>query len=367
MGGVRASTLIPAAAGIVLFIAGCLGAFGDGWGYGLLLVCAMLLLAGTTMFAVFVFSHRFEDGTLKGAFTWLFYLGAWAYVLGVCALGGFYVAETIAGRMELKWILFGPSAIAALIVLDYGLYRLLVKKNLPTWARYRQFISRAATDPASMRRTFLDDVVLHRALFSVSGFRWLRHTLIFWGFVLMFALELVAVFLREGIPAFGFRDIWEEHGNPVRLAFDFGFDFFGLMVLVGCVLALIYRVMVNGTEDQKYTDTPTAVFLLLVVASGFVVEAMRIESMPGEYHLFSFAGYFLSSFIPAANWLGSTTYEFLWLAHVLGSCLFIAYVPIKRLVHSCATPMGRLMHSQKGMLAAKREAVLRGLQMNRQV
>ena len=63
--------------------------------------------------------------------------------------------------------------------------------------------------------------------------------------------------------------------------------------------------------------------------------------------------------------MGSTTYEFLWLAHVLGSCLFIAYVPIKRLVHSCATPMGRLMTSQTRLLAEKKRAVLSGLMMHR--
>jgi nitrate reductase gamma subunit len=358
--------VIPAAAGVVLFIAGCMGGFGGAWGYGLLLVCVMLLLAGSLLFAVFIFSHLFDDSTLKGTFTWLFFLGVWAYVLGVCALGGHFIAETIAGRMGFKWILFGPAALAALVMFDHGLYRSLVKNNLPAWARYRQYISRSGSDPAAMRRTFVDDVVLHRALFSVNGFRWLRHTLIYWGFVLMFGLELIAVFVREALPAFGYRDIWEELEHPVRLAFDFGFDFFGLMVLVGCVLALVYRVMVNGTEEQKYTDTPTTVFLLLVVFSGFVVEALRMASVPSEYHMVSFVGSFMAEFVPQGDWLESTTYEFLWLLHVLGSCLFIAYVPIKRLVHSCATPMGRLMYSQKGLLAAKREGVLRGLLTNRQ-
>ena len=33
----------------------------------------------------------------------------------------------------------------------------------------------------------------------------------------------------------------------------------------------------------------------------------------------------------------------------------------KRLIHSCATPMGRLMNSQKGMLEAKRRASISGL------
>ena len=62
-----------------------------------------------------------------------------------------------------------------------------------------------------MRRTLVEDVILHRTLRSVSGFRWLKHTLIFWGFALMFAAELLAVFVREGFPAFGWSDIWEIH------------------------------------------------------------------------------------------------------------------------------------------------------------
>ena len=33
-------------------------------------------------------------------------------------------------------------------------------------------------------------------------------------------------------------------------------------------------------------------------------------------------------------------------------------MPIKRLVHTCATPIGRLMYSQKGLLAARRRGVL---------
>ena len=42
-----------------------------------------------------------------------------------------------------------------------------------------------------MRRTFANEVVTHRTLYQVSRFRWLRHQLIFWGFALMFAIELM--------------------------------------------------------------------------------------------------------------------------------------------------------------------------------
>ena len=106
-------------------------------------------------------------------------------------------------------------------------------------------------------------------------------------------------------------------------------------------------------------------FLFLVVLSGFVVEGMRLAAMSGAWNEVSFVGNLFAQAMPGAAGPGSAPYEVLWLVHVLGSCAFIAYVPAKRLVHSCATPMGRLMHSQRELLAAKKNAVLAGLMMRR--
>jgi len=359
----RPSTLLPILASAGLLVFGLAGKLNAGWGYGLLLVAAITLGFGLIIFSVFVFSHRFDTATLRAAFVSMFRIGGWSYVLAVSALSGFYMNETAAGRMEAKWVLFGPVVLAAIIFLDWGLYRLVVGKNLPTWARFGHLVSRKASDPAAMRQTLIDDVVLHKALFSVSGFRWFKHTLIFWGFALMFAAELIAVFLREGLPAFGMHDIWSEAGNPIRLAFDFVFDFSGLMILIGCVLALIWRVVVHGKPAQKYSDTPTAVFLFVVVLSGFVLEATRIAFVDptGAAHSASFVGLALAQLISAPDDVYGRFHEPLWLFHMLASCGFIAYVPVKRLIHSCATPIGRLMNSQKGLLAAKKQNSLKGL------
>ena len=118
-------------------------------------------------------------------------------------------------------------------------------------------------------------------------------------------------------------------------------------------------------NPRRFTDTPTAVFLGLVVASGFVVEGMRIAAAPGAWDGVSFVGSVFARLVPGDAGPGTAVYEALWLVHVLGSCAFIAYVPLRRLVHSCATPMGRLMHSQRELLAAKRHAVLAGLMARR--
>ena len=363
MGGAykRIIVTLTLAAGVGLAALGVGGRLVEAWGWGLFLVSALLLSAGTGAGGVLLFSQRLHTDFLKAVTAWLLVLGGLFYVWGIFGLGGFYVFETLEGRMETRWVVFGPAILAAIIVLDIGLYRIIIVRNQPTYRRFGRFVTRRDSDPDAMRRTLVDEVVLHKSLFSVSGFRWFKHTLIFWGFGLLFVSECLAVVFRDMLPAFGRGDLWMAD-HPLRLAFDFAFDAFGLMSLVGCVLALVWRVMVNSTEQHKFTDTPTALFLFFVLFSGFIVEGLRIAGAAPDPHLaVSFAGYGLALLMgPAAEALAGLS-EPLWYVHVIGSCLFIAYVPVKRLVHSCATPMGRLMNAQKGLLEAKRKGVVGGL------
>lgn len=363
----RLRLIFPAVIAATLAIFGLMGLAGAAAGYGLFLIATLLLLSGGVLTLLFLFTRRFDTAKLRRALGTAFWLGGWTYVFAVSALAGYYTRETLAGRMELKWVLFGPAVLAAIVILDVGLYRLLYKRNAPTLARYGDVISRDRLDPKAMRSTLVDEVVVHRSLFRVSPFRWLRHQLILWGFALMFATEIVALFLREVFPSIGLGDIWRSGTHPLRLACDFAFDITGLMMLIGCVLALFFRLRVAGTPDQKFTDTPTAVFLLAVVVTGFAVEGLRIASAPGlPQYVASPVGIAFSYLMAPLVGAGKGARDALWIFHALLSCAFIAYVPIKRLVHSCATPMGRLMNSQKDMLAAKKERVLRGL-LERQI
>lgn len=363
--GIRAWARLPGSVlgllvAMLLFAGGLAAALGPAWGYALLMLAAGLLMAGMASFAVLALTSRGDAQQLWAAAAKAFLAAAWVYGWGVCALGGHFAHETLQGRMPLHWVVFGLSALAALIVLDIGLYRRLVAYQRVTWGRYSRHLSRAQAQPAAMRRTLVDEVVLQRSLRATSALRWWRHTLIFWGFVLMLATEMLAVVFREAVPAFGWHDIWREPGHPLRAAFDFAFDLFGIMVLIGCLLALFWRWRVNGTAQQKFSDTPTVVFLLLVVASGFALEALRLAGAADTPRAWaSFAGMALAQlFSPTA---AAALHAPVWYGHAIASCLFIAYVPLKRLVHSCATPIGRLMHSQQHLLAAKKQGVLAGL------
>ena len=360
----RPDSLLGLTGAAALFCAGAFGAVDGGWGYALLLLAGALLAGALAVLAVLALSSRGDAAMLASWSTKAFLAGAWAYGWGVSALGGYFVRETLHGRMQARWIAFGLAALAALIVLDLGLYRRLVAYNQVTWRRYRAHLSRADAEPAAMRRTLIDEVLLHRTLHRTSALRWWRHTLIFWGFALMFVTELLAVVFREAVPAFGWRDIWRVPGHPLRAAFEFAFDFFGVMVLLGCVLALIWRWRVNGTDEQKYSDTPTVLFLLVVVTSGFALEAARLAAAPDTPNAWaSFGGLAMARTV--GPMLPASIQTPLWYAHAVGACLFIAYVPLGRMVHSCATPLGRLLNSQRQLLAAKKHGVLAGLMRQR--
>jgi hypothetical protein len=286
-------------------------------------------------------------------------MGAWAYVFAVASFIGYYVYEAATGNVPLKYILFGPAILAAIVILDVGIYRIIVQRNLPTFRRFGDLWNRDSLDQDALARTLADEVVLHRTLLTVSPFRWVRHQLIFWGFGLMFLVEIVAVAFREALPAFGWTDIWHVPEHPVRLAFDLAYDLTGLMLLVGCLLALAFRVMVNGKAEQKFTDTPTTVFLLIVTVSGFMLEGARLGLEPAGSAT-AWASFVGLVFIPISP-TDERAIEALWIFHALAVCGFIAYIPLKRMIHSCATPVGRLANSQKSLLADKKAKVIAGL------
>ncbi|WP_108879967.1 hypothetical protein [Anderseniella sp. Alg231-50] len=354
--GLRSINYILAGLLIVLGLAGQSHA---AIGYALFLIATLLLFSGVVLLAIFALTRWFDTATLRQAFTCAFWMGAWAYVFAVASFIGYYTHEAAMGNVPLRYLVFGPAILAAIVILDVGIYRIIVQRNLPTFRRFGDLWNRDSLDQDALARTLVDEVVLHRTLLAVSPFRWLRHQLIFWGFGLMFLVEIVAVAFREAFPAFGWTDIWHQPDHPLRLAFDLAYDLTGLMLLVGCVLALVFRVMVHGKAEQKFTDTPTTVILLVVTVTGFMLEGARLGLEPAGSAT-AWASFVGLAFIPVSP-SGETAIEALWIFHALAVCGFIAYIPLKRMIHSCATPMGRLANSQKGLLADKKAKVIAGL------
>jgi len=357
--------LIPAVFLLVLGLSGFLTVV---WGYAFFVAAAGLWAVAILASGIFIFTHYVDTQKLRGYCKFFFFAGLWSYICCIGAFGGFFTHEAFLGRVELRYILFGPAILAALGVLEYGVYRALITRNRATFDRYRRFISRDRIDVKEMRRVLVDDIILHKSLYRVSFIRWLRHTLILWGFMSLVLLEIFRVLIQEAMPAFGLPDVWHVEAHPVRLSIGFLYDLFGFMVVLGCFLAIAWRISVGNSEEKKFSDTPTVWFLLFVMLSGFVVEAVRIAEtdMSATYLRYEFVGYVMAMPLKYFSINLMSFYDTLWIVHVLGSCLFIAYIPLKRLIHAFATPFGRLINSQKGVLTEKKNKILASLSnMNR--
>jgi nitrate reductase gamma subunit len=107
--------------------------------------------------------------------------------------------------------------------------------------------------------------------------------------------------------------------------------------------------------------------LLFVVVTGFIVEGLNVLPTLGDQgHRIAFVGVWVAQIMTTIGLASTALYEPLWLIHVVAACGFIAYVPVMRLIHSCATPLGRLANSQKQMLAAKKKGVLSAMLLKRE-
>ncbi|MCX8116939.1 MAG: respiratory nitrate reductase subunit gamma [Desulfobacterota bacterium] len=198
-------------------------------------------------------------------------------------------------------------------------------------------------------KTVLTDVIFHKKLYAQSFYRWLAHTLLVFGFVATFVVDMIKGFTTgylaawsPSFPILSFAHAFKT--GPIRPFLDFFLEFFSFLILVGCVLAMIRRFFLK--PDQLKTeeeDIVTLVFIFYMVASGFFIEGYRIAhpevvaervymadfTPPSANNWISFFGYFLSFFLRDIT----INPHFLWYAHVIPCLVWFVYIPHSKFLH----------------------------------
>ena len=136
--------------------------------------------------------------------------------------------------------------------------------------------------PGWYAKVLVQDVIFHRKLLRQSFYRWLAHTLLVFGFVATFAVDMVKGFTTgylvewsRAVPAFSFAHAFET--GAVRPYLDFSLEFFSFLILVGCVLAMARRFILRPSQlKTEEEDVVTLLFILFLEVSGFFIEAYRI-------------------------------------------------------------------------------------------
>ena len=189
----------------------------------------------------------------------------------------------------------------------------------------------------AMIKVFFNEVLLQRQLFARGFFRWLNHILIFWGFLGLLSLSAIGVLLKivPGDSAF-FEFFTVGSGY---LYYKFVGDLAGLMVLAGAAAALIGRFTTGPDSiDTRLTDTAALGFLLLLVLTGFLLEALRLAATPwAPAFEYSFVAEFMAGLVAGRQIPGSLMTA-LWTFHATLTAAFVAYLPFSKLVHVFAAP-----------------------------
>jgi len=230
------------------------------------------------------------------------------------------------------------------------------------WEKFKIYLKRGWRGfwarPGWYIKILITEVIFHRKLFGKSFYRWLAHTLLVFGFVATFVVDMIKGFTTGYLVEFGvsFAHVFET--GAIRPFLDFFLEFFSFLILVGCVMAIIRRFVIR--PDQLRTeeeDITTLLFILFLELSGFFIEGYRIahpEVVQAKVYLanftpasannwISFGGYFLSQFLRDTK----INADFLWYFHVVPSLIWIIYIPHSKLLHIFTSSMIVISDRQK--------------------
>jgi nitrate reductase gamma subunit len=299
------------------------------------------------LYSPIIIKAAMPDGMYLSERAWL-YGPFFAFVVIISAVILLLPYETVYVRDRTYLHMFLVTVVACTIVFLLGtLYNVLL------WMRGRGLVStpegrlvslvgkalRLLVSGGFIRAVgvFVKDALYLSKLKGRSRTRWFMHLMILGGFVFMFALDLLVTL---SLDLLHFEPMIDEAGWAKLWVRDFGFEVAGAMMLVGLSVAAVRRFVVK--PDIVRTELPDAVsivFLLAVVAGGFILEGMGIAgAIPGHQDNveYSFLGYAVSTALPASS---GDYYDAAWLVHGVMSALLIAYIPFSRLFHMIASPI----------------------------
>jgi nitrate reductase gamma subunit len=254
--------------------------------------------------------------------------------------------------MAAFWVLI-PLFIGVLFI---GLYKNLFVKIAVIFGASGRFIPLRDVDPAALGQAYTDEVIVQKRIRLRGRVPWTRHMLISWGFSVLFVFDILTALLTKYIPSEPFM-----HGNVGWLALKFGLNLSGMVLLAGLIIALVRAATMTGTSEAKFNDTPGTIFLLTVVVTGFVAEAMHFANLPADpARGWALLGHWMAEAMRGgAPYTG--VYSFFWMAHALLASAFLAYLGWSRMIHVFAAPLGRMFYSQAALREAKVRPVMEGL------
>jgi len=172
------------------------------------------------------------------------------------------------------------------------------------------------------------------------------HTLILWGFVVLFIGTVIVAIDHDVLRFFGLKLLQ----GGFYLGFSAVLDVFGVLLVLGLVAMIARRALVRpaaldyaradeqgGRYDRSAYATDDAIFLWLlffIAVSGFLVEGLRIAQTMPEFERWSPVGWALAGVLGGlSEGALHDAHLWTWWIHGIAVLSFVAYVPFSKMMH----------------------------------
>jgi nitrate reductase gamma subunit len=175
------------------------------------------------------------------------------------------------------------------------------------------------------------------------------HISIFWGFMGLLAhTTFLAYFSHFVSPESASARFFFSPHSGGRLFLDFWGDFWGTLIVIGCLIAIYRRYVSRAQQLDTILADAVAIWLLFsIAATGFFCEALRFVPLPpsSEYN-YSFLGYGLSKILKVVipqNLLKALVYTEQVRTHLILGFILILYIPFSKMWHIFVSPIEVLL------------------------
>lgn len=230
-------------------------------------------------------------------------------------------------QREVFWNISYHALIYPLMVLAIGLFIYGFYRRIRLW-KSGQSEDRFKNTGDRIKAVLLYAVAHGRLL--KESYPGLMHLLIFVGFVILFLGTATVSFdydvwgLIFGQPSFLTGDFY--------IIFSFILELAGLMAIIGVLIAMFRRYIQRPDRlNNLFDDGIILGGLLVILITGFLVEAARIAALSPSYENWSIIGYIISPIFPAAT--AASWHRVFWWIHIVLAFGFIAYIPFSKLMH----------------------------------
>ncbi len=256
--------------------------------------------------------------------------------------------------VERKFLPFMPDS-TIIFVYIYAfitvfIFLLGIKRNVTRYdITIREFVKNICQNLKINKKgisDFISYIILQKKT-QEQSFGKIGHSTIYFGcLILLIGTTIVAI--DEDILS-KISDLKILRGN-FYILFEFVLDTAGIFVFFGAIYAIYRRFIVK--PKYLYTDINDyiiPILLIIIISTGFVLEAYRLHLDNNPVAKYSYVGNFISSklFLIDESLSGINNYRLLWYFHFIMALLLICLIPFSKLKHIFLIPLNFIVSPPK--------------------